>query len=138
MILILNIKKVTFCPFYIILCYLIYHLLIDFGDLEINKFNHNMIQMYIINKINGDVQTGKKGLSEKTVKDIMVVLKSTLKYAMNENMIDYLPSLIIHAFIWVCKVFFNNLLIIYSRFAIGIWFLDNFHSQPFLNHFIII
>ena len=64
------------------------HLIPDFGNKYLNDITHNLLQEYIITKLKtGKIETNE-GLSEKSVKDIMIVLKSSLKYAMNEGMMQ--------------------------------------------------
>jgi len=62
------------------------HLEPDFGNFYLSDLNHNLLQDYIITKLKKGKIGTEEGLSEKTVKDIMVVLKSTLKYAMNQEL----------------------------------------------------
>lgn len=64
------------------------HLIPDFSDLYLSDINHNQLQKYILDKLKGGKLTTKSSLSEKSVKDIMMVLKSTIKYAMDQGTID--------------------------------------------------
>lgn len=64
------------------------HLIPDFGDIYLQEINHNLLQQYILDKLKSGRVGENTPLSEKTVKDIMMVLKSTLKYAMNQNIIN--------------------------------------------------
>lgn len=61
------------------------HLIPDLGDIYLQDISHNELQKYILDKLKSGRVATDKGLSEKTVKDIMMVLKSSLKYAMNEG-----------------------------------------------------
>lgn len=64
------------------------HLLPDFDNIYLEDLNHNMLQQYILNKLKTGIKDKSKGLSEKSVKDIMMVLKNSLKYAMNQSMMN--------------------------------------------------
>lgn len=64
------------------------HLLPDFDNIYLDDINHNMLQQYILNKLKTGKKDKSKGLSEKSVKDIMMVLKNSLKYAMNQSMMN--------------------------------------------------
>lgn len=64
------------------------HLIPDFKDLYLQDINHNLLQQYILNKLKSGKLVANTSLSEKTVKDIMMVLKSILRYAMDQNVID--------------------------------------------------
>lgn len=63
------------------------HLFPDFGDLEIYDFNNSILQQYVIAKHSNGSKINDS-LSIKTVKDIMVVLKLTLRYAFKEDNIS--------------------------------------------------
>lgn len=64
------------------------HLIPDLGDTYLQSMNHNLLQQYILDKLKSGRVGEKASLSEKSVKDIMVILKSTLRHAMNQNVID--------------------------------------------------
>lgn len=64
------------------------HLIPDLGNIYIQDINHNYLQQYILNKLEKGSLKDKKELSIKTVKDIMMVLKNSLKYAINQNIIN--------------------------------------------------
>lgn len=67
------------------------HLIPDLGETSLQSVNHNMLQQYILDKLKSGRIGENSHLSEKTVKDIMMVLKSTIRYAMNQgamNVID--------------------------------------------------
>ena len=64
------------------------HLIPDLGSTYLKDMNHNLLQQYILDKLrSGRIKRGT-ALSDKSVKDIMMVLKSTLRYAMNQNVIS--------------------------------------------------
>ena len=60
----------------------------DFCNVYLDDINHNLLQQYILDKLNFGQVGKEKGLSEKSVKDIMMVLKSSLKFAMNQGIIN--------------------------------------------------
>lgn len=66
------------------------HLITDLGDYELDSLSHNFLQKYILDKLSNGRLNGKAGLSPKTVKDMMTVLKSTLKYAMNDKKMEHI------------------------------------------------
>ena len=62
------------------------HLIPDFNTTNLSDINHEMLQDYILKKLNhGSIDNSS--LSQKSVKDIMMVLKNSLKYAMNLQII---------------------------------------------------
>lgn len=62
------------------------HLIPDFNTTYLSDINHEMLQDYILKKLNhGSIDNSS--LSQKSVKDIMMVLKNSLKYAMNLQII---------------------------------------------------
>lgn len=64
------------------------HLIPDFNNKYLKDINHDLLQQYILNKLNFGQVGKEKGLSEKSVKDIMMVLKNSLKFAMNQNIMN--------------------------------------------------
>ena len=64
------------------------HLIPDLGDTYLQDINHNLLQQYILDKLKKGRVGENSPLSEKTVKDIMMVLKSSLRYAMNQGVIN--------------------------------------------------
>ncbi len=61
------------------------HLIPDLGNIYLQDITHNELQKYILDKLKSGRVINDRGLSEKTVKDIMMILKSCLKFAMNEE-----------------------------------------------------
>lgn len=59
------------------------HLLPAFGNC-VNKIEERLIQRFVIQKLD-------EGLSQKTVKDIIIVLKMVLKFGAKNNWIEYVP-----------------------------------------------
>lgn len=64
------------------------HLIPSFGDVYLRNINHNLLQQYIFDKFKSGKVYEEGGLSEKSIKDIMMVLKNSLKYAMNQGIMD--------------------------------------------------
>jgi integrase len=54
------------------------HLIREFGELDITKIDEGLIQTFVFKKI-------KNGLKEKTVKDLVVLLKMILKFSAKKN-----------------------------------------------------
>lgn len=64
------------------------HLVPDLGDYYLSDINHDFLQQYILDKLKKGKIGENSGLSEKSVKDIMMILKSSLKYGMNQGMMN--------------------------------------------------
>lgn len=64
------------------------HLIPDLGNNYLQDINHNVLQQYILDKLRSGKVGENSALSEKSVKDIMMVLKNSLKYAMNQNIMQ--------------------------------------------------
>ena len=64
------------------------HIIPVLGDYKITALNHNCIQSFILEKAKNGRLDKKGGLSEKTIKDIVMIIKSTLKQAMNDGIIE--------------------------------------------------
>jgi integrase len=63
------------------------HLAKDFTDFSLEDFSNNVLQNYVLTKYTSG-STNNNSLSIKTVKDIMVVLKLSLRYAFQEQVIS--------------------------------------------------
>lgn len=67
----------------------IYNYIIPYlGDYYLHEINHKVIQDFILYLSKSGRRTCDGGLSEKTIKDITVIMKSSLKKGMMENRID--------------------------------------------------
>lgn len=64
------------------------HLIPDFKDIYLQDINHNLLQQYIIKKLKKGSINKDSSLSQKSVKDIMMVLKNSLRYAMNQELLN--------------------------------------------------
>lgn len=64
------------------------HIIPDLGNIKLSNLNNKLIQEYLINKYKTGRLDGNGGLSNKTIRDIIAVVKSSLKYAIKEEMIN--------------------------------------------------
>ena len=64
------------------------HIIPVLGNYKIAVLDHNCIQSFILEKAKNGRLDKKGGLSEKTIKDIVMIIKSTLKQAMNDGIIE--------------------------------------------------
>lgn len=64
------------------------HIIPDLGNIKISDLNNKVIQEYIISKYKTGRLDGNGGLSNKTIRDIIAVVKSSLKYAIKEDIIN--------------------------------------------------
>ena len=65
-----------------------YHIIPELGNIKLSNLNNKLIQEYLINKYKTGRLDGNGGLSYKTIRDIIAVVKSSLKYAIKEEMIN--------------------------------------------------
>ena len=61
------------------------HIIPILGNYYLDELNHKIIQDYILELFKTGRSKGKGGLSKKTIKDITVIIKGTLRKAINEN-----------------------------------------------------
>lgn len=64
------------------------HIIPELGNIKLSNLNNKLIQEYLINKYKTGRLDGNGGLSYKTIRDIIAVVKSSLKYAIKEEMIN--------------------------------------------------
>lgn len=64
------------------------HIIHELGNIKLSNLNNKLIQEYLINKYKTGRLDGNGGLSYKTIRDIIAVVKSSLKYAIKEEMIN--------------------------------------------------
>lgn len=64
------------------------HIMPELGQIKISNLSNKIIQDYLITKYKNGRLDGKGGLSNKTIRDIIAVIKSSLKYAIKEEVID--------------------------------------------------
>lgn len=79
------VKESTFASYSNIL---VNHLLPKFGVYEINKITENEIQHYVFELLNSGRLDNHGGLSDRATKDIVVVLKNTLKDAIRYKLLS--------------------------------------------------
>lgn len=66
------------------------HIAPDLGKYYLNKLNNKIIQEFLLNKYKNGKLDNSGGLSIKTIKDIVAIIKSSLKSAMKEKLIQNL------------------------------------------------
>ena len=64
------------------------HIIPELGNIKLSNLNNKLIQEFLINKYKTGRLDGNGGLSYKTIRDIIAVVKSSLKYAIKEEMIN--------------------------------------------------
>lgn len=64
------------------------HIIPEIGNIKLSNLNNKLIQEYLINKYKTGRLDGNGGLSYKTIRDIIAVVKSSLKYAIKEERIN--------------------------------------------------
>ena len=64
------------------------HIIPELGNIKLSNLHNKLIQEYLINKYKTGRLDGNGGLSYKTIRDIIAVVKSSLKYAIKEEMIN--------------------------------------------------
>lgn len=65
------------------------HIIPKIGNYYLQDLNHKIIQDFLLNLFKNGRKDGKGGLSEKTVKDITIIVKGSLKKAINEEKIRH-------------------------------------------------
>lgn len=66
------------------------HIIPNLGNTYLKDLSHKKIQDFILELSKSGNKTSGKGLSEKTIKDITIIIKGSLKKAINEKKIDYI------------------------------------------------
>ncbi len=72
------------------------HIKSDLGTFKLKHINNELIQKFVLQKLENGRKDGKGGLKEKTVKDIVVVIKLSLKFAFERNIIKTFNMKIIY------------------------------------------
>jgi len=62
------------------------HIKPSLGEHKLTDLSNTILNSYVTKKYNGDNQNGVVGLSEKTIKDITTIIKSTLRFAQSEGL----------------------------------------------------
>lgn len=65
------------------------HIIPKLGDVYIQDLNHKIIQDFLLNLFKNGRIDGTGGLSEKTIKDIAIIIKGSLRRAINEEKIKH-------------------------------------------------
>ena len=66
------------------------HIIPKLGKYYLSDLNHKIIQNFLIELFKEGRINGKGGLSEKTIKDIAIIVKGSLKKAINENKLKHI------------------------------------------------
>ncbi len=65
------------------------HIIPKLGNYNLEDLNHKIIQDFLLNLFKNGRKDGTGGLSEKTIKDITIIIKGSLKKAINEEKIRH-------------------------------------------------
>ena len=65
------------------------HIITKLGNIYIQDLNHKTIQDFLLNLFKSGRKDGSGGLSEKTIKDITIIIKGSLRKAINEEKIRH-------------------------------------------------
>ena len=66
------------------------HIIPKLGHYKLDELSHKLIQDYLLDLSKNGKINGSGGLSSKTIKDITIIIKGSLKKAMNENKIKHI------------------------------------------------
>ena len=66
------------------------HIIPRLGDYYLKDINHKIIQNFLLDLSKNGNKSNNNGLSEKTIKDIAIIVKGSIKKAINDNLIDYI------------------------------------------------
>lgn len=66
------------------------HIIPKLGDYKLNELNHKIIQDFLLELSKNGRKDNNGGLSEKTIKDITIVVKGSIKKGINEGKIKYI------------------------------------------------
>lgn len=66
------------------------HIIPKLGNYHLNQINHKIIQDFLLELSKNGRKDNNGGLSEKTIKDITIIVKGSIKKAINENKIKYI------------------------------------------------
>lgn len=66
------------------------HIIPKLGHYKLDELSHKLIQDYLLELSKNGKINGSGGLSSKTIKDITIIIKGSLKKAINENKIKYI------------------------------------------------
>ena len=66
------------------------HIIPKLGKYYLSNLNHKIIQNFLIELFKNGKKRGEGGLSEKTIKDITIIIKGSLKKAINEDKLKHI------------------------------------------------
>lgn len=66
------------------------HIIPNLGNYYLNDINHKIIQDFLLNLSKTGKKDGSGGLAEKTIKDITIIVKGSLKKAINEERMKHI------------------------------------------------
>ncbi|MFV0504032.1 MAG: tyrosine-type recombinase/integrase [Lachnospirales bacterium] len=72
------------------------HIKIDLGMYKLKHINNDLIQEFVLQKLQNGRKDNKGGLKEKTVRDIVVVIKLSLRYAFDKGIMKNFNMKIIY------------------------------------------
>ena len=66
------------------------HIIPNLGDYTLSELNHKIIQDFLLELSKNGKKNGSGGLSEKTIKDITIIVKGSIKKGINEDKIKHI------------------------------------------------
>lgn len=66
------------------------HIIPKLGDYYLNELNHKVIQDFLLELSKNGRKDNRGGLAEKTIKDITIIIKGSIKKGINENKIKHI------------------------------------------------
>lgn len=66
------------------------HIIPRLGNYYLKDISHKLIQDFLLDLSKNGNKNSDGGLSEKTIKDIAIIVKGSIKKAINDNLIDYI------------------------------------------------
>lgn len=66
------------------------HIIPKLGDYTLNEINHKVIQDFLLELSKSGRKDSRGGLSEKTIKDIAIIIKGSIKKGINEDKIKHI------------------------------------------------
>ena len=66
------------------------HIIPNLGDYTLNDMNHKILQDFLLELSKNGKKNGSGGLSEKTIKDITIIIKGSIKKGINEDKIKHI------------------------------------------------
>lgn len=66
------------------------HIIPRLGDYSLDEIDHKILQKFLLDLFKNGKNNGNSGLAEKTIKDISIILKGSLKKAINEGKMKHI------------------------------------------------